>query len=66
MNDKSKLLEQKRIGDIELVAKMIGETRDNTAKIIRRPNSKKYTGAMDALARIIELRSTVITESQSI
>lgn len=59
MDDKNKLLDEKRSGDILTVAKMVGETRDNTARIMRRPKSKKYQKVMDALEKVIESRKAL-------
>lgn len=66
MSDKSKLLGEKRIGDIETVSKMIGETYDNTAKIMRRPGAKKYPKVMDALEKVIDARKALTENTNTI
>lgn len=63
MNDISKFILKKRIGDIPLVAQMIGETSGYTAKLLQRPGAKKHQKAVDALAKIIEVRENIISES---
>ena len=64
MNDISKLNVKKRIGDIPLVAEMIGESVGYTIKLLQRTRAKKHQKAVDALAKIIATREELISNSQ--
>jgi hypothetical protein len=56
------VLEQKKFGDINIVAEIIGETRGNTSQILRRPTAKKHKKAMEVLRRLVESRQQIATE----
>jgi hypothetical protein len=64
MNETSKLMLKKRVGDIPLVAEMIGESVDYTIKLLQRTGAKKHQKAVDALAKIIATREDLISNSQ--
>lgn len=56
------VLEQKKFGDIKIVAEIIGETDNNTRQILRRPTSKKYKKAINVLRMLIESRQKLAKE----
>lgn len=59
------LLQRKKRGDIVTVAEIIGVTRDNASVILRRPESKKYKNAINALRKVVEARESLIQEEKS-
>ena len=60
MNDKSKLLEKKKVGDISLVAQKLGINPGVVTMTLKRPNSKRYQEVVDTLAKVIELRDSIL------
>lgn len=63
MNDITKLIAKKRVGDIIDVAHIIGESADYTNKLLRRPGAKKHQKAVDALVKVIAAREALIQEN---
>jgi len=59
------LLQRKKKGDIVTVAAILGVTRDNASVILRRPDSKKYKNAINALRKVVEARESLIQEEKS-
>ena len=60
MNDITKLIVKKRAGDVALVAEMIGETANYTAKLLKRIDAKKHQKAAEALAKVIASRESIL------
>ena len=58
--DTTKLIAKKRKGDVAVVAEMIGETEAYVKMLFIRTRAKKHQKAIDALAKIIEARETVM------
>lgn len=56
------LMKKKRRGDIALVAEMLGESLNNTDKILRREKSKKHLKAVEALQNVILTREAAIED----
>lgn len=57
----SELLTKKEYGDLKLVGKMLGITKDNASRLLNRPNAKRHTEAVTALARIVESRDVLVS-----
>lgn len=57
------LLSVKRVSDVPVVAVIIGETPNYTAKLLRRYGAKKHDKAIEALERVIEARKTILGSS---
>jgi len=57
--DRKQIILQRQIGDIRTVANIIGESYQNTDKILRRTNSKKHDRAVEILVKIIEHRNAI-------
>jgi hypothetical protein len=62
MVDISKLILKKRVGDIALIAEIIGESKANTDILLKRTGAKKHLKAVYALAKVIEARESLIEE----
>jgi hypothetical protein len=64
MTDKE-VLQKKQSGDIITIAQMLGVTKDNADRIIRRPNAKLHKKAITALRLIVETREALINDSKT-
>jgi hypothetical protein len=62
--DTKQILNKKRRGDIVAVADIIGESYENTRKILKREKSKKHSKAIKALANIIDYREKLKEAAQ--
>ena len=62
--DTKQILEKKQYGDIKSVAEILNVNYPNVQIILRRPNSKLHTKAVNALAKIIEAREKIIQEEK--
>ncbi len=65
MDDKNKLLEKKKNGDLKIIAEIMGITQFNAFNLLNRPRAKRHQEAMDVLARVIESRDRLIKESKT-
>ncbi|RKE02344.1 hypothetical protein [Marinifilum flexuosum] len=63
--DLEELLAKKRRGDVALVAEMIGESLNNTGKILRSEEKKKHKEAVAALGKIIANREYLIKGTEN-
>lgn len=54
------LLTKKEYGDLKIVGKMLGTTKDNASRLLNRPNAKRHNEAVTALARVVENRELLI------
>lgn len=62
MIDKNKLIDEKKYGDLVIVAKMLRTTEGNVRQLINRPNAKRHNQAIEALAEVIEARERLINK----
>lgn len=61
MNDNSKLLEKKKVGDISLVAQKLGINPGVVTMTLKRPKSKRYKEVIATLAKVIEVREQILS-----
>jgi len=59
------LLEKKRRGDVALVAEIIGESLNNTGKILRDEKKKKHKDAVAALEKIVTNRDNLMKDTKN-
>jgi len=64
--DEKQILAKKQTGDTKLVAEMIGVSYFNADVILKRPKSKRYAKAIEALRKIIENREMLLSEARGI
>ncbi len=58
------LLIKKRRGDVALVAEIIGESLNNTGKILRDEKKKKHNEAVATLERVIANRDNLMNDTK--
>lgn len=64
MDDKNKILNRKKHGDLKVVAEIMGITRFNAFNLVNRPGAKRHQEAMKVLAQVIESRERLIEGSK--
>lgn len=63
MNDISKLLEKKELGDIKVVARILGLSQNHVSKILSRPKSKRYQTVIESLGKVIQSREDLVNNN---
>ena len=56
------IIEKKNVGDIKLIAEMLGISQANASITLKRPKSKKFKKAIAALRQIIEAREALLNQ----
>ncbi len=54
---------KKRVGDYDVVAKMLGLGKENVRRTLKRLNAKRHASVAQAMARVITAREALIKES---
>lgn len=55
---------KKRIGDYDMVAKMLGLSKENVRRTLKRPKAKRYASAAQAMAKVITSREALLEASK--
>lgn len=65
MNDKNKLLDKKKHGDLKTIGAMMGITPFNAYNLLNRPRAKRHPEAMAALKKVVDAREQLIAQSRT-
>jgi hypothetical protein len=60
--NKKQIINERRKGDIKLVAEILDVNYENARKILNRPKSKLHKKAVDVLEKIIKNRKQLLEE----
>jgi len=62
-NEKTKLFQQKKSGDLNIVAEMLGITNKYAYMLIHRESAKRHKEAVEALNKVIKSRKELLNSN---